>query len=45
VTPRPIAPAAPCHCGQPIPPGRVAYCSPRCRFEDDFPEYDREDAA
>ncbi len=26
--------APPCHCGQPIPAGRVAFCSARCRNED-----------
>lgn len=29
------ATSAPCHCGAPIPAGRVAYCSPRCRWADD----------
>lgn len=35
------APSAPCDCGAPIPAGRVAYCSDRCRWADDihdFPE-------
>lgn len=32
-TPRPDG-ADPCHCGAPIPAGRVAYCSPRCRLAD-----------
>ncbi len=27
--------AAPCDCGQPIPAGRTAYCSDRCRWADD----------
>lgn len=30
-----VAPVPPCHCGQPIPAGRKATCSPQCRFEDD----------
>lgn len=44
------SPAAPCHCGLPIPAGRVAYCSDRCRWDDeprndlDFDDY-TEDAA
>ena len=25
----------PCDCGQPIPEDRKAYCSDRCRWEDD----------
>lgn len=49
VAPVPTAPvsAAPCHCGCPIPAGRVAYCSDRCRWADDIHEhYDyTEDAA
>lgn len=31
----PTATPAPCHCGQPVPADRVAYCSRECRFEDD----------
>jgi len=40
-------PAAPCHCGRPIPASRVAYCSDRCRWDDTVHEdYDyAEDAA
>ncbi|MDX3074583.1 hypothetical protein [Streptomyces sp. MI02-7b] len=26
---------APCHCGRRIPTGRIAYCSDRCRWNDD----------
>lgn len=37
---------APCHCGRPMPPGRVAYCSDRCRNEDrHIDRCDTEDAA
>lgn len=42
----PAGPIATCPCGAPCPPG-AAYCSWRCRFEDDthdYPIYD-EDAA
>jgi hypothetical protein len=32
--------APPCYCGLPIPAGRVAYCSDRCRWADDSHDYD-----
>jgi hypothetical protein len=46
-TPRPDGCTAPCHCGQPIPTGRTAYCCDRCKWADTDHgrDYDTEDAA
>lgn len=39
-------PVPPCHCGEPIPADRAAYCSDRCRNQDRHQDrYDTEDAA